>query len=120
MVWLLLQALLALSLATGARAVGGPLHWHGAGTDHHAHPGAPGELARHHHDADAAVQMLDQGALAAEELGSGSSANAAAAPWPAQAALQVHRQVREHRVGPPPAASWADAERSHPDRPPRR
>lgn len=119
LVWLLLQALLALSLATGARAVGGPLHGHGPGAHQHAHSGVPGQLARHHHDADADAQMLDQGAPAPEDLSS-SSANAAAAPWLAQAALRVHGQVLEERVKPPPAASWVDAERSLPDRPPPR
>jgi hypothetical protein len=118
-VWLLLQALVALTFAAGPRAVGGPLHWHGAGMDHHAHASALPAADRHHHGAEVAAVMLDQGAPASEDLGSGGSANAAAAPWPARTGQEILRQSRGYRVPPPPAATWADADLSHPDHPPR-
>ena len=63
--------------------------------------------------------MLDEGAPASEDLSSGSSANAAAAPWPVPTGQEALRLAQERRVAPPPASTWADADLSHPDHPPR-
>lgn len=117
--WVMVQALLALGLAAGPRAVSGPLHWHDAAHGHHDH-GAAHALARHVHDADDGAVVLDQGAQAADTLGGGASAGAAATLWPTlPGGLVVPQPAAETWGAPHRAAAWADADLDTPSPPPR-
>ena len=111
-VWLLVQALLALVLGVGPREVAGPLHWHAVLSDHHTHEGAPGEVARHHHDAGDEAVLLEGGAAATDGLGS-ATVSAAAALWPGLfRGLQVPVPDKEPAWARLCTASWDDADPS--------
>ncbi len=120
LLWVIAQALLALTLAAGPRAVGGPLHWHEFDRDHLAHQAEPAGLARHTHAADAGAIQLDQAAQAAENLGSGALACAVAVLWPLDLnGIRVPRPCRDAWAAPPAALAWRDAEPSAPEHRPR-
>lgn len=111
LVWLLLQAMLALTLSAGPRAISGPLHLHTGADAGHQHGAAPGAVARHHHAERADVLVLEPGATGIDELGS-AGANAAAVLWPGghhgAALLPPPADVRRlvmHRT-----AAWTDAD----------
>jgi hypothetical protein len=126
-VWLLLQAMLALLLSAGPRAIAGPLHWH-ADTGHHpahshAHDHPHGELAgtvaRHSHEPAADLVLLEPGSSVADDLRNAGAA-AAAALWPAMhGGLGVPALEPEGRLAALPALPWADADSAVPEHRPR-
>lgn len=117
--WMLVQALLALTFMAGPRAIGGPLHAHDAGGDHAAHHGAAAGLARHVHDDDAGAVLLDQAAQAAEHLGS-AGASAVATLWPLSLPrLERPRPGPDRWAAPARAVAWQDADTAAPEHRPR-
>jgi predicted small lipoprotein YifL len=115
--WLLVQALLALSLAAGPRAVAGPLHFHDAGSsaahDHGDDAGAPHDDARRHRHTDgtasAGIVWLDEAAQATED----ATASAMATLWPAlEASVTLPQPPEGGRHSQAPALPWASAEPS--------
>jgi hypothetical protein len=127
---MLLQAMLALMLSAGPRAIGGPLHWHDAVGGPHGHAGHSGHgghsshpdaVARHHHDvADGAV-WLESAAQAAEDLSpGGAAASALAAMCPLRCpAIAVPHPGRDPWPAAQQAAAWADAAPGRPEVRPR-
>ena len=110
--WLVLQAVLALTLAAGARAISGPLHWHDGAGDHHTATGMPGEVARHQHNDAADVVPLESGAAPADDLSTSTAAlNAAATLWPVQlGSLKLTHSEREPWAAPPRTVAWSDTD----------
>jgi hypothetical protein len=120
LIWMVVQGLLALSLAAGPAALLGPLHWHdGAASSAHRHGDAPGAAARHQHDSASAeaegLALLEPSTPAAEELASAAAVLAPMAPT----GLQVPRPALDRDFNPLPAATWQDAELQRPKQPPR-
>jgi hypothetical protein len=121
---LLMQALLALTLTAGQRAIAGPLHVHG---DAHAgdhHQGAADAAGRHWHGdaADATgVVVLDGAAQAADDMTGGAAASALASGLPAFPRLPaVPSADRDAWAARGPALHWKDATPAPPEPPPRR
>jgi len=112
--WLLVQALAALALSSGPRAVAGPLHVH-VGGGSHAHAGVEGatlgrhdEARRHHHAQDAGgIVWLEQAAQAAED----ATASAVSTLWPAlPAGPMVPEGPRAGWWRAGACESWVDAD----------
>ena len=124
MLVLLVQALLALTLAAGQRSIAGPLHVHGDGTEApHHHHGPAGAAGRHWHDdasTVAAMVVLDGAAQAAQDLTGGAAAGASAALLPVFPLLPaVPRPDRDAWPGTGTAPGWSDAVPAPPETPPR-
>jgi hypothetical protein len=120
---MLVQALLALTLSAGVRAVVGPLHLHDDAAHAGHHHGPAGAVGRHWHHGDvsaAGTVNLEAASPAAEDLPGTAAASAAAtllAAFPGPPA--VPRPERDAWPGSGAAPGWTDAIQAPPTPPPR-